>query len=87
MAYVGYIVLGGAEGKPVAAGLDYNETLSLTFTRLCEQLGRDFWAMHDSAISVQERDLTDEQVAEFERIVAEVTEKHRAADAGREALK
>lgn len=67
MAYVGYIEKEDGDFAVAAAGSSYEETFQRTFARVAPMVS----AFGAPNMSVQEKDITDEEAAELEAICAE----------------
>lgn len=77
MAYIGYVLYGDGEGNPIAASTTYNEAMSKTLERIAMLHAGDRYGLLETSISVQERELSDDEVATFEQIVVDTFRKPR----------
>lgn len=78
MQYVGYIIDEEEKGVVVAAGADHDEVFTNTFMRLCEVYGGDF-RFCQAQLSVQEKDITPEDAASINQVVAAHFDKNPPA--------
>lgn len=65
--YVGYVIDDFGDWCPLAAGPEYNDVFTRTFARIAPAIT----PMCHPQMAVQQKDITEDQAAELERIVSE----------------